>query len=115
MISEHDIIRKGLYSRLGIATSVKRDKFQMVAEIDRMTRKLDEIVALAKKRLIMGGIRHGSDWEHEQLMNYMQKKFDAYKETGNFEMLVDFFNFIPIEGVLQTHPKYHFNAMDRKE
>ena len=63
----------------------------------------------------MGGIRHGSDWTHENLMTYMQEKFDNYKRTGNFEMLIDFFNFIPIEGELKTHPNFHFNSIDRKE
>ena len=112
-MDDHNEIRKNLYARLGIDTKPKRDPVAVGTEIRRMTNKLDEIVALARPRLIMGGIRYGSDWEHEDLMKYMQEKFDDYKQTGNFEMLVDFFNFISIEGELKTHPNYHFNATDR--
>lgn len=108
-----DLCRNNLLSRLGIDKTPRRGPVQVAQEIQRMTSKLEEIVNLARPRLIMGGIRYGSDWKHGALMDYMQSKFDAYKETGNFEMLVDFFNFIPIEGELKTHPKFHFNAIDR--
>ena len=110
-----DLCRKNLYKRLGVDTEPKRDPTAISIEVRQMTEKLQEIVDLAKPRLVMGGIRYGSSWEHEPLMEYMQKKFDIYKKTGNFEMLVDLFNFIVIEGQLKTHPKHHFKAIDRKD
>jgi hypothetical protein len=106
-------LRSGLHARLGITTESTRDPAQMSAEIHRMQDALHRIVAIAEPRLIMGGIRYGSEWTHEALMKYMQLKFDNYKQTGNFEMLIDFLNFIPIESVLKTHPNHHFNAKDR--
>jgi len=115
MKSDHDIIRDRMYSRMGICSVKKRDPVVMGAEIRAMTSKLEEIVSLARPRLIMGGIRHGSNWDHESLMDYMQGKFDAYRETGNFELLVDLFNFVAVEGQLKTHPKFHFNPLDRNK
>jgi hypothetical protein len=112
-LNNFDLCRKNLYHRLGVDTTKKRDPIQMQAEIIRMTNKLNALVELARPRLIMGGIRYGSDWQHDPLMEYMQKKFDLYKETGNFEFLIDLMNFIAIEGELQTHPEYHFNPVDR--
>jgi hypothetical protein len=61
----------------------------------------------------MGGIRYGSRWEHEALMDYMQAKLDEYRRTGNAEMLVDLVNFCAIETRLKTHPQHHFRAKDR--
>jgi len=115
MISEHDKIRSGMYRRMGIDTSPKRKGVDVDIEIRQMSRKLEEIANIAKPRLIMGGIRYGSKWEHVPLMKYMQSKFDTYKKTGNFEMLIDLFNFVVIEGQLKTHPNHHFHAVDRKD
>jgi phosphopantetheine adenylyltransferase len=108
-------IREAMYRRMGIEDKPKREASEVSAEIAGMTHSLEDVVKLARPRLIMGGIRYGSDWKHEPLMEYMQKKFDTYKETGNFEMLVDLVNFVAIEGKLKTHPRFHFNALDRKE
>lgn len=108
-----EYIRSKMYARLGIDDKPKREASEISAEIAGMTHSLEEITRLARPRLIMGGIRYGSDWQYEPLMEYMQKKFDAYKETGNFEMLVDLLNFVAVEGRLRTHPRFHFNALDR--
>ena len=108
-----DHCRKSLHARLGIGDERRRDPSAMSAEIRRMTDSLEALCELARPRLIMGGIRYGSEWKHEPLMKYMQAKFDEYKATGNFEMMVDFFNFIGIESVLKTHPEFHFKAKDR--
>jgi hypothetical protein len=110
-----DLLREQMYSKRGITEEPKRNSSKMLCEIKAMTASLESLVVLAKPRLIMGGIRYGSNWTHEALINYMQGKFDAYKETGNFELLVDLFNFIAIENQLKTHPKFHFNPIDRKE
>lgn len=115
MLSTTEHIRNGLYARLGVVDKPKRDALEVSQEIAGITKKLNEIVNLARPRLIMGGIRYGSDWQHEPLMEYMQKKFDIYKQTGNYEMLVDLLNFIVIEGQLKTHPQHHFKAIDRKD
>lgn len=112
-MSNFDLCRKNLHQRLGIEDQDKKDPSQMLSEIKRMKSKLIEIADLAKPRLVMGGIRYGSGWEHEPLMKYMQSKFDQYRKTGNFEMLVDLFNFVVIEGELKTHPNFHFKAEDR--
>ena len=111
-VTEH--IRSQLMSRLGIEDTKKRDPIAMQAEIKRMTGSLESICELCRPRLIMGGIRYGSSWKHEALIKYMQSKFDDYKKTGNFEMLVDFVNFCAIESVLKTHPEFHFEAKDRQ-
>jgi len=113
-MNNFDLCRKNLHERLNIDSDKKRDPVKMQIEIFQMTSKLDELITLAKPRLIMGGIRYGSNWKYKALIKYMQEKFDQYKETGNFELLIDFMNFIAIEGVLKTHPKHHFNSLDRK-
>jgi len=110
-----ELCRKNLYDRLGVDEKPKRDSVKVSQEIKQMTDKLDELVSKARPRLIMGGIRYASEWRHDDLMNYMQSKFDEYKKTGNYEMLIDFFNLIPIEGVLKTHPNFHFKALDRRD
>lgn len=106
--------RATLHDRLGIEENIRRrDPLKMSAEINGMVQSLDDIRDLCRPRLIMGGIRYGSEWKHKPLMDYMQKKFDLYRATGNFEMLVDLVNFCAIEGKLKTHPDHHFEAKDR--
>ena len=113
--SNIDHCRETLYKRMGIYEKDTRTSREINIEIKQMISALQDIISLAKPRLIMGGIRYGSNWNHKDLMNYMQSKFNIYKETGNMEMLIDFINFIAIESVLQTHSKYYFNSIDRKE
>lgn len=48
MKSEHDLIRNNMYRRLGIETKPKRDLVQMEAESHKMTKKLSEVVNLAR-------------------------------------------------------------------
>ena len=109
-----DFIRKQLHNRLGIDDHAKRNSNEVSQEIKRMVDSLNYICELCKPRLIMGGIRYGSEWKHEAMMKYMQPKFDTFKKSGNFEMLVDLVNFCAIENVLHTHPNFHFKGEDRK-
>jgi len=108
------LCRQRLHERLNIPeSSSNRSAEQVFAEISAMTESLDKLLETARPRLIMGGIRYASKWEHDGLMSYMQEKFDNYRRTGNYEMLVDFVNFVAIEGHLKTHPMSHFKGCDR--
>ena len=91
----------------------RRGDLEVITEVNRMFDALDEIVKLAKPRLVMGGIRYCSDWEHEALMKYMQQKLSEYISGGNSELLVDLVNFCAIEYALKTHKSFHFKAKDR--
>jgi len=113
-MNNFDVCRNSLEKRLCIDSSVEvKDSLKVSAEIAHMTKALSDLVELCRPRLIMGGIRYGSSWKHDALMKYMQNKFDAYKATGNMEMLVDLTNFCAIETALKTHPNFHFEAKDR--
>ena len=90
-----------------------RSKEEVFAEIGKITKALEQAVELCKPRLIMGGIRYGSKWNYEDLMNYIQKKFDLYKETGNLEIIIDCINLLVVESAIKTHPLFHFEAKDR--
>lgn len=114
MITATELCRKNLYNRLGVDAVERRDLDKMSAEILKMKRQLKHIIALAEPRLVMGGIRYGSDWKHDPLMDYIQKKFDLYRETGNAELLIDIINLAVVETDLKTHPEFHFRAEDRK-
>lgn len=114
-MTNFELCRLNLYKRLRIDTSDGRSPSEIKSEIRRMSAKLAEVKSLAEPRLVMGGIRYGSSWNHNDLMNYMQSKFDEYKDAGNYEVLIDFVNFVAIEGVLKTHPRYHFSPNDRED
>jgi hypothetical protein len=105
---------KKLRLRLGIDEIEKLDPIRVSGEIRVMQAALNDILSICEPRLIMGGIRYHSKWRHHELIEYMQKKLDLFKTTGNFEFLCDFVNFCAIESVLKTHPNYHFNPTDRK-
>ena len=109
------ICRNNLHKRLGIVNETKRDSSAVWNEIKNMTNSLDVIYNLAKPRLIMGGIRYGGiDKDYSYVKKFTQAKLDEYHKTGNFEFLVDLVNCCAIEGVLKTHPSFHFKAEDRE-
>lgn len=111
-----DLCRKNSFERQGYQDQPKRlDPQKMSAEIRGMVSSLEQLVELCRPRLIMGGMRHGSNWTHKGLMDYIQKKFDEYRRTGNLEMLVDVVNLCAVEAKLRTHPAFHYEPKDRKE
>lgn len=114
MVTVTDLIRKQMYSKRGIDETPVRKPHDVLCETARMNNKLDEVIRLARDRLTMGSIRYGSNWGHDDLMDYMQVKFDTFKDTGNYEMLIDLLNFVVIEGELKTHPKHNFSPVDRE-
>ena len=114
-MNNFELCRKNTYERIGFDPIKRRNAIEMSAEIRRMVQRLEKIVLAAKPRLIMGGIRYGSNWKHRALMDYMQTKFNAYRVAGNYEMLIDLVNLVAVEGELKTHPKHHLSAIDRKE
>jgi hypothetical protein len=70
-----------------------------------------------RNRLIMGSLRYETFEEKRKshcydLIGYALAKLQAYKETGNQEMLVDCANICMIEFECPTHPKAHFLAED---
>jgi hypothetical protein len=113
-MNNFDLCRHNLHERLRIEQQITHDPVLMQREIRKMTVALTEITEKAKPRLIMGGIRYASKWKHKALMDYMQHKFNRYRKSGNFEMLIDLLNFIAIESVLKTHPRHHLKEEDRK-
>lgn len=112
-MNNFDLCRRNLHRRLRIDSLEKRESTEVQAEISRMIKALTVLVSLAQPRLIMGGLRYHSKWNHEDLMSYISKKFSLYQETGNMEMLVDMVNLLAIETSLKTHPKFHFKGEDR--
>jgi len=108
-----ELCRKNLLDRLNIFEKDKRSSSEVWSEISGAVSALEFIVALAKPRLIMGGIRYSSRWQHKDLMAYMEYKLSQYRKTGNFEMLIDLVNFCGLEGALKTHPNHHFTGEDR--
>jgi len=112
-----ELCRDNLYKRLGVEQTPRqrKDPQLLAAEIKAMTKKLEEMVELARPRLIMGGIRYGSAWKHEALMDYVESKLRDYRKTGNAELLVDVFNLVTVEAQLKTHPNFHYKPIDRRD
>ena len=113
-MNNFDLCRQNLLDRLNISTQDKKDSNSVSREIRKMSNALDEIVSLAKPRLIMGGIRYGSNWEYNDLLNYIQSKLLKFNKTGNVEMLIDIINLASVMYTLQLHPNHHFKEEDRK-
>ena len=107
------LCRKNLHKRLGISDKKNRSSVSVWHEIKTMIDSLFVICELAKPRLIMGGIRYGGiDKDYQYVKRFTQNKLDLYHKTGNFEYLIDLVNCCAIEGVLKTHPDFHFKAED---
>lgn len=116
MMTNTELCRQRLLDRLGVGTHEPRWKStdRMFAEIRKKRAVLDEMVKMAKDRLIMGSIRYGQSTKYpwESIKSKMETKWRTYVETGNLEMLVDMLNYCAIEFEDRTHPNSHFNALD---
>lgn len=110
-----ELCRQRLYDRIGINAHEPRWKSttNMFAEIRKRQAVLDEMVKMAKDRLIMGSIRYGRNTKYtwESIKSKMETKWRVYVETGNLEMLVDMLNYCAIEFQDRSHPNCHFNAL----
>lgn len=111
-----DHLRQRMYDRLGIDTHEPKWKStdRMFAEIAEKKAVLNEMVKLAKDRLVMGSIRYGrnTNYKWDSIKSKMEMKWKTYVETGNLEMLVDMLNYCAIEFKNKTHPQSHFEALD---
>jgi hypothetical protein len=116
MMTNTELCRQRLLDRLGVDTHEPKWKStdRMFAEIAEKKAVLDEIVKLAKDRLVMGSIRYGrnTNYDWDSIRSKMGTKWKTYMETGNLEMLVDMVNYCAIEFKNRTHPDSHFNALD---
>lgn len=116
VITNTELCRQRLLDRLGVDTHKPKWKStdKMFAEIQSKQEVLDEMVKMAKDRLVMGSIRYGQSakctWE--VIKSKMETKWQTYVETGNAEMLVDMINYCAIEFKEGSHPNSHFNALD---
>jgi len=75
---------------------------------------------LMRNRLIMGAIRYGRMIVPrpknitQYHVDFMHKRLNIYKQTGNTEMLVDIANVCLVEFELGDHPRKHFKALERE-
>jgi hypothetical protein len=108
-----EMIRNNLYDRLDIRDDVQ-DDLEVYEDAKKMIDSLNNLVKLAKPRLLVGAIRYGANKrDYKEVMEFIDKKLKKYKDTGNSELLVDILNWCAIEFALQTHPNFHFKAEDR--
>lgn len=108
-----ELCRNNLHNRLGIFDKDSRSDLKVLGEIRSTILKLEEVLSLCKPRLIMGGIRYGSNWKYPDLTNYIKHKLNKYIETGNYEMIIDVINLCIVEGNIKTHSNFHFKSEDR--
>lgn len=79
----------------------------------------DHFETLMRNRLVLGAIRYGkinapNKPKYDRVAS-MIKRLNAYKDSGNMEMLVDVANLCLLEFVECHHPLKHFEAVDDGE
>lgn len=72
---------------------------------------------LRKKQMVVGHYKYGSIRKNakNRLIEYiptLEKRVQAYKETGNTEFLADIANFAMIEYMYPQHPNAHYTPTD---
>ena len=75
---------------------------------------------LCKKSMIVGYYKYGSvrknlNGGYEDVINSLEIRLKAYKETGNTEFLADIANFAMMEFMYPQHPKAHYKPTDSGE
>lgn len=73
---------------------------------------------IRKKMMIMSYYKYGklsTNYKNEKCINAigsLEKRLQAYKETGNTEFLADIANFAMIEFMFPQHEKAHYKPTD---
>lgn len=80
----------------------------------------EEFDELRKNRMVMshfkyGHIKENAENRYVDIIATLEKRLQAYKDTGNTEYLADIANFAMIEFMYPQHPKAHFKATDSHE
>lgn len=77
---------------------------------------------LRRARLEMGYFRYGAiksirnpGRRHGYSIGEIARRLGLYIQTGNAELLVDIANFCEVEFVLRSHPRYHFQTIERND
>lgn len=60
-------------------------------------------------RLFVGELRYGSGSHRQQYMTRMEKELNKYKQTGNFEQLLNIANYAFLESEFPENKKFHFD------
>lgn len=79
-----------------------------------------EFDELRKNRMVMSHYKYGFIKENAQKRSVeyiptLEKRLQAYKDTGNTEFLADIANFAMIEYMYPQHENAHFKATDSSE
>lgn len=72
---------------------------------------------LRKKMMVVGHYKYGSARENlnrhcVEIIPTLEKRLQAYKDTGNTEYLADIANFAMMEFMYPQHPKAHYTPTD---
>lgn len=76
---------------------------------------------LMRNRMMMGCLRYGTlEWKRKHghawdLTGAIDRKLEAYRETGNTELLVDIANYCLLEFECGPHPLKHFDVTDDQD
>jgi hypothetical protein len=78
-----------------------------------------EFERLQRARLIMGRFRYGAlgalNKKKYDRLTAIEKKLNAYRKTGNDELLVDIANLCICEFVEGEHPNKHFKTLQEND
>lgn len=82
----------------------------------RKTQWNSEFENLMRNRMVFGAFRYGTLEENAgrrwDFLASINRRLDAYFETGNTENLVDVANYCLVEFTNPQHPDHHFRSVD---
>ena len=116
----NDHIRDHLLVALGAGQLVATKRLPDLPSL-RQSEWSPRFERLMRNRLIMGAFRYGTFNEKKcsparyQYAKDAARRLEAYRDTGNTEILVDVANMCLLEFEFGQHPMRHFRAVDDGE
>lgn len=114
MRTVHDVIRESIINRLDL-----KDKLSYEQSLKNIESFISEPLVIGISCLMIGQERYGKlSLDREEKYDYVEfieKRFNLFKETGNREWLIDVMNGAILEYQFRSHPNSHMEHHDDHE
>jgi hypothetical protein len=111
MRTVHDVLRESVFTKLNL-----KDKSSYEESLENIERFVSEPLIAGLRCLVIAQERYGKLTldrdEKYDYVDFIERRFNLFKETGNREWLIDVMNGAILEYQFRSHPNSHMEHHD---